>query len=57
MIVYWEKNKFNGGKCKKCGANLRHEYTYDDGGRKWKCIWCGNSIIINMINENKFIEK
>lgn len=57
VIVYWERNKFNGGKCKKCGADLRYEHTYDDGGRKWKCIWCGNSMVINMIDENKFIKK
>lgn len=57
ILVYWERDKFNGGKCKKCGADLRYEYTYDDGGRKWKCIWCGNSIVINTIDENKFIKK
>ena len=54
VIVYWERNKFNGGKCKHCGNILIKTDTYDDGGRGWTCTHCGRKIVINIIDENKF---
>lgn len=50
-----EQKKFNHGKCKDCGALLRHFDDDGQGGRGWTCDNCHSVIWVNWVNEAREI--
>lgn len=44
---YLEKEDYNNGVCKVCGARLRHFDTDSHGGRGYICTTCGRTCWIS----------
>lgn len=53
MRAYYEKKRFNNGKCEQCGQKLILTDRDFDGDREYTCSACGNTVWVSFRGVDK----